>query len=269
MDPETPQPDGRTADDEEPKKPVHHRRWVGLITRQHVLALGRGEHGSRQWSALAALFWAAALSAGMLALIVWLLVRLFAGTQRHGPEITLSLVFVAAAVVLILAVAALTIVLKRLQLVNEDEAMGLPRGSIRAVIALMLILLFFIAAVFLFNTTRRVPPTIDELRTLERIDAARLATIPTELIQRSVVVTAADGTTLYDVTLLPDPMENQAADDLAKQLVTVLGTLVTAVAAFYFGANSVSSALKSQAELRQQEKEKDRKHELRPRSLPA
>jgi|GEM_PF-4156337 len=32
--------------------------------------------------------------------------------------------------------------------------MGLPRGSVRAVIALLLIMLVFIAAIFLFDSTR-------------------------------------------------------------------------------------------------------------------
>ena len=35
---------------------------------------------------------------------------------------------------------------------------------------------------------------------------------------------------------------NQNAQQLGQQLVTILGTLVTAIAAFYFGATSVASA---------------------------
>jgi hypothetical protein len=167
-------------------------------------------------------------------------------TGKSGPEGALSIMFVAAAVILILVVCTLTIVTKRLGLHDQTEAMGLPRGSIRAIIALMLILLFFIAAIFLFNSTRRVPPVDNELRTLQGVDAARLATIPTEEI-RSQTARNAGGTTVYDVVLLPSPLDNQASDDLAKQLITVLGTLVTAVAAFYFGANSVGGALKGQA----------------------
>ena len=34
---------------------------------------------------------------------------------------------------------------------------------------------------------------------------------------------------------------NPAGDDLAKQLIVLLGTLVTAVSSFYFGANSIAS----------------------------
>jgi membrane protein YdbS with pleckstrin-like domain len=199
------------------------------------------------WSAVKALVTASIVSCLVLALIVGLLI-LLGNFASFGPEEALSLVFVAAAVVLILVVCTLTIVLKRLRLTNDGEAMGLPRGSIRAVIALMLILLFFIAAIFLFNSTHRVPPTADELRTLQGVDAARLATIPTDQIQKQVPSTSSKGVTTYTVTLLPSAVENQTSDDLAKQLITVLGTLVTAVAAFYFGANTVGTAAKDTAD---------------------
>jgi hypothetical protein len=199
-----------------------------------------------QWSAVKALVTSSIVSCLVLALIVGLLILLNKfGTG--GPEEALSLVFVAAAVVLILVVCTLTIVLKRLRLTNSSEAMGLPRGSIRAVIALMLILLFFVAAIFLFNTTHRVPPTAAELRTLQGVDAARVATIPTDQIQK-LTPTTSNGTTTYTVSLLPSAVENQTSDDLAKQLITVLGTLVTAVAAFYFGANTVATATKDTAD---------------------
>jgi hypothetical protein len=210
---------------------------------------------SARWSAVRALGFSAVMSGVLLILIAFLLVYISdpgAGilpwgredsndVGRQGPEGALSIMFVAAAVILILVVCTLTIVLKRLGLHDPDEAMGLPVGSVRAIIALLLILLFFIAAVFLFNSTRRSPPTQDELRTLQGIDEARFATIPTDLIYDSDQQVAGDGTISYDVVLSPSPLENQASDDLAKQLVTTLATLVTAVAAFYFGAASVSA----------------------------
>lgn len=200
-----------------------------------------------KWSAVTALAGGAAASAVILAVTVGLLYFLDEFTSG-GPEAALSLVFVAAAVVLILVVCTLTIVLKRLKLVDDKEAMGLPRGSIRAVIALMLILLFFIAAIFLFNTTRQVPPGSDEIRVIEGLDEARFLALPAELIYRSETNTDDDGAVTYDVQLLPSPLENEASDDMALQLLTVLGTLVTAVAAFYFGASSVSAAVATQRE---------------------
>ncbi len=198
-----------------------------------------------RWSAVSALVVSAVVTVVVLAVLVLLLLRL--STSGAGPESALSLVFVAAAVILILVVCTLTIVLKRLGLSNGDEAMGLPRGSIRAVIALLLILLFFIAAIFLFNSTRETGGDRDESRSIQGVDAARYAAIPIEEIQSSTPRTVNDEV-VYDVVLYPHS-GTETSDDIAKQLITILGTLVTAVAAFYFGANSVSSAIKEAGQI--------------------
>lgn len=233
-----------------PRGDAEAQRLGGSSTPEH-----KQVEDSARWSAVQAMGWSALMSVLLLALIAFLLVYISDPSSgllpwgrersdavgRQGPEGALSIMFVAAAVILILVVCTLTIVLKRLGLHDRDEAMGLPVGSVRAIIALLLILLFFIAAVFLFNSTRRVPPTQDELRTLQGIDEARFATIPTDVLYDSDKQVAEDGTVTYDVVLSPSPLENQASDDLAKQLVTTLATLVTAVAAFYFGAASVSA----------------------------
>jgi heme/copper-type cytochrome/quinol oxidase subunit 2 len=198
-----------------------------------------------RWSAVKALVWSAAVTVLVLACLVWLLVRLYE-SPAGGPESALSLIFVSAAVVLILVVCTLTIVFKRLRLTNSEEAMGLPKGSIRAVIALMLILLFFIAAIFLYNTTRAAPVPSSSYRHLTGIGVARYNVIPTELIQSATSRTIGNQV-VYDVVLYPQGPNTATSDDIAKQLITVLGTLVTAVAAFYFGANSVKDARPSDA----------------------
>jgi hypothetical protein len=219
--------------------PEHEQQRTGRQRRS------RAQQSRDRWSAVAALFVAALVSAGLLAATVYLLGSLTrSGTA--GPETALSLVFVAAAVVLIFVVCTLTIVLRHLRLTNRREAMGLPSGSIRAVIALLLILLFFIAAIFLFSSTRHTGVDRQELRRLTGIDAARFSAIPTDLIQQSTSRTVG-ADTVYDVTLSPAPLDNRTSDDLAKQLITTVGTLVTAVAAFYFGANTVRAAHKDQA----------------------
>lgn len=190
-----------------------------------------------RWSALWALIMSGVLSVGVLAAAVWLLLKL-AKQSGTGPEAALSLVFVATAVVLILVVCTLTIVFKRLWLSDRSAAMGLPPGSVRSIIALLLIMLFFISAIFLFNSTKNEPA---KGRTLEDLSIEQFQEIPADQI-RSSSSHVVGGTPLYDVTLLPDSGNTPTSDDIAKQLVTTVATLVTAVAAFYFGANSVSSA---------------------------
>jgi hypothetical protein len=192
-----------------------------------------------RWSAVQALALAAFIAVFVLAITVGLLWGL-AKSKGSGPESALSLVFVAAAVVLILVVCTLSIVFKRLRLEDSGEAMGLPKGSVRAVIALMLILLFFIAAIFLFSSTRR--DLTGTTRQFVNLSATQYAALdPNEILSSSTKGSGADLT--YDVTLLPALSNTNSSDDIAKQLITTVGTLVTAVAAFYFGANSVTTAM--------------------------
>lgn len=213
----------------------------------------RDEHGADEnevqpsvepaYSAVRALIGSAVVTVGVLAAAVGLLILLAQEATTNGTEAALSLVFVAAAVVLIIVVCTLSIVFRRLQVYDRDEAMGLPRGSVRAVIALLLILLFFIAAIFLFNSTRDAPQPNSANRILNGISAEQLASIPATQIRSSRPI-RLNGTTAYNVVLAPPSMNTNTSDDIAKQLVTTVGTLVTAVAAFYFGANSVSTAHK-------------------------
>jgi hypothetical protein len=173
--------------------------------------------------------------------ILWFVSRIVVYLDEHdaGPQATLAVNFVAAVVLLVLVLCTLTIVFRRLDLGDETRAMGLPEGSVRAVIALLLIMLFFLATMFLFSSSQnRTDATMQ--RSLQGITAERLSGIPTEEI---LTLTMSEATpNLYDVTLTQAPVNTPTSNDIAKQLVTILGTLVTAVAAFYFGANSVAAA---------------------------
>ncbi|MBO0895683.1 hypothetical protein [Arthrobacter sunyaminii] len=206
----------------------------GSDGRNQGTSQGRVE--GRRFSAVTALVVSGLVALGLLAGTVLLLRVIGSGS----PEASLSLVFVCAVVVLILVVCTLAIVLRRLGLTDRTEAMGLPSGTIRAVISLLLIMLFFIAAIFLFNSTQ-AKTDVSETRSLQGISAEMFFRIPVDQIQGSVL-NESEGNVSYDVVLYQPPSGTATSDDLAKQLITTVGTLVTAVAAFYFGANSVKSA---------------------------
>jgi predicted secreted protein len=97
----------------------------------------------------------------------------------------------------------------------------------------MLLVLFAIVSIFLYNSVanglQQIIPhvTADQLTELRK--------------QVPVIFTLAEpGTALFTVHVRTT---NPAGDDLAKQLIVLLGTLVTAVSSFYFGANTVASAV--------------------------
>src|SRR2546421_2474334 len=114
---------------------------------------------------------------------------------QKGPDaINLPVIIIIGVVFLLTVLGLLTYSFAALGLANRDEALGLPSGSVRAVIAIMLLVIFAIVAIYVF----------------------------------SVVFN----------------MSQDAGIDLAKQLVTLIGTLVTAVASFYFGTSSIAAVTK-------------------------
>lgn len=133
---------------------------------------------------------------------------LMARTGSERPEEALPTLLIAGVVALLVALAGLIVLLTAAGLEDRRAALGMPEGSIRAVIALMLILLFSIMAIFLYASIRFTAP-----------DA----------------FAAADDSASAASAL-------KASEDIARQLLTTVGTLVVAIAAFYFGSNSVSSA---------------------------
>jgi hypothetical protein len=138
--------------------------------------------------------WMLALGGGGLVVfvLVWIMVK-FTGGDAGSATVGLPLIVIVGVIVLLVVIALVSFVFSVLGLSSKTEALGLPDGSVRSIIALMLLVLFAIVALYLYN---------------------------------SVGAAAKDSPAL----------------DVAKQLITLLGTLVTAVASFYFGSNAVSSA---------------------------
>jgi hypothetical protein len=156
----------------------------------------------------------------------------------------LPLVAIGGVVVLVLLLTAVTTMFSILDLTNKDQAMGLPEGSIRAVIALSLIVLFAILSVFLYDSISRggSVATIADMPAADRAQFIRENPLNAREIQ-SVASKTTPGT--FDVTYRT---ANAASEDFAKQLLVLLGTLMTAVASFYLGAGTVTSAVKTGSE---------------------
>jgi hypothetical protein len=185
---------------------------------------------------------------GQSTLLIWLIALLGAGAFASIPIIVITLegkkslfsdvifpvILVGGLVALIAAIALLVSLLRALGLEDRRFALGMPDGSIRAIIAVMLILLFAMMAVFLYIDTAAGGGT----NSLEAISKETLDAIPgTQLIR---VRPSRSDPTRFDATVRLD--RSQASSDIAKQLVTTVSTLVVAISAFYFGAQSVESA---------------------------
>jgi hypothetical protein len=194
---------------------------------------------------------------GALGVVFWLLMKLVPIGGPAGGS--LPLLAIGGVVVLILMLTAVAMIFSILDLTNKDQAMGLPEGSIRAVIALSLIVLFAILSVFLYQGVSTSGPlnTIANLSDTERAqfirDHAGARDIQSVVVKdkdgEPLVVKDKDGQPLrntdgtpkyfYDVSYRST---NAASDDFAKQLLVLLGTLMTAITSFYLGAGTATSA---------------------------
>jgi hypothetical protein len=200
------------------------------------------------------------LGIGVVGLVVallgafWLLTRLVPVGQGSLP-----LLAIGGVVVLIFMLTAVAMIFSILGLTNPLQAMGLPEGSIRAVIALSLIVLFAILSVFLYQGVSVSGPlnTVANLSDTERAQFLRDHAAARDI--QSIIVKDKDGQPLtvkdkdgqplmntdgapkyfYDVSYRST---NLAADDFAKQLLVLLGTLMTAITSFYLGAGTATSA---------------------------
>lgn len=171
-------------------------------------------------------------------LIALLLIIIFMGLLIVGVpsyfdpfptgEIQMGLVVVFAIGSLLGLLIVMATIYSSLQLADPKQALGLPTGSVRAMIALLLILIFIFMSIYLFRTIagrEGVPLTDLTVDEISRLDGR---------VQILNIQQNSAGT--FDV--IPLVGVTPVAEQLALQLVTILGTLVTAVSAFYFGSAS-------------------------------
>ena len=149
------------------------------------------------------------------------------------PEILLSPLLILGVIALIVSLVFTAFVFQQIGLADEKGTLGLPEGSIRAVIALSLILIFMISSVFIFWRMRSYEHIWSFNITRDMIIAFPSESIAS--IRHNNV-----NETLFDVERLIGP--TQASVDIAKQIITTVSTLVVAVAGFYFGTRAVSTA---------------------------
>jgi hypothetical protein len=155
----------------------------------------------------------------------------------QSVEVQVGFLIVIAIIALITLLFIVAAAFSKLNLTDPKQALGLPEGSIRAMIALMLIMVFIIFGIFIFRFTARGNEAGPARMTIAQLNGTKnVSAIAPALDEHKNVIQGE-----YDVwvnsELPPDTMR------LATQLLTTVGTLVVAVAGFYFGSSAVSSAV--------------------------
>lgn len=153
---------------------------------------------------------------------------------NYTAEAQTGVLLVGAVCVMLLLLFTVTAGFRALGLSAKDQPLGLPPGSVRAFIALILIMIFVILTVYAVRVVGE-----GTIRYVGLMNATQINEFQTNGDVRLRVTVL--GGELYDVwQVIPI---NEAGDRLAQQLVTTVATLVVAVAGFYFGATNVHAAL--------------------------
>jgi len=185
-----------------------------------------------------------AISAVLIVILVGVLVWFWQSNQEDNPaaEVQMGVIIVMSVVILMTLLFAISSGFSAIDLSDRGQALGLPEGSIRAMIALVLIMIFVILSIYLFRETNRGTlegPICSKVtlqdESLNDIRAQIALALPNDPLCRD------DQTGFY-----VRGAQNEDGARFAQQLLTTLGTLVVAVAGFYFGTSSVESAHKRQ-----------------------
>ncbi|OQW31001.1 MAG: hypothetical protein A4E19_20775 [Nitrospira sp. SG-bin1] len=195
-------------------------------------------------------YFGGAVGAG-LALVVLPCVALYYGIDEIGRNQPVGLPILAIFGIMILfgALALISTLFARLKLHDPSQPLALPEGSIRAAIALSLIVLFAIISIMLFQSDHKpyVIPGVEEQALLNIVKIREnqvIAIVPERCASSSEPCGPEDRR--FSVHIRPSP--TQESTDLAKQLLILIGTLMTSVTSFYFASRA--------AELKRKDEEK-------------
>jgi hypothetical protein len=198
----------------------------------------QGEGAKEEWLG-------GAIGAGSV-LVVLPSLALFFGMNwlSAAPGVGLPILAIFGIMILFGALALVSTLFQRLGLSDRAEALALPNGSIRATIALALIVLFAIIAIMLYESLSKPIGKDAQPYSIPGIQKPQLSAMLRES-ERQVLAVVPDCTgadcpqgdaATYTVFVAVAPSRD--ATDLAKQLLILIGTLMTSVTSYYFAARA-------------------------------
>ncbi|HYX09674.1 MAG TPA: hypothetical protein VE912_23300 [Bacteroidales bacterium] len=186
--------------------------------------------------------WSFLIFTGSIVLIasgVFYEIRLTNG--EYIPELTLTLLLLSSVVVFLIMIIASVSLLNHYKLTNSNEAFGLPSGSVRAILALSLLIIFAISSLYLY-TKLKDPGQIYKITNLTKnqVDSLKAVNIIAKYPNEK-------NPSHYDIEGL-DTYNTTASNDFAKQVITIISTLLVAISGFYFGAKVSKQQSSSESE---------------------
>jgi hypothetical protein len=159
----------------------------------------------------------------------------------RAPAVVLPILAIFGIMMLFGALSLVSTLFARLKLADPNEALALPRGSVRATMALALVVLFAIISIMLYQSISE-PYVIKGLTNASKEEFVKdvrnriLAIVPECSGPDQKPMTCPADDPRYSVHMVQPP--GQESTDLAKQLLILIGTLMTSVTSFYFASRS-------------------------------
>jgi hypothetical protein len=175
------------------------------------------------------------LSGLVLVFFVWYALAHVFKESNFGSVAILILVGLAAfiAIMNVLSFSAYLV-----RIIDVKEPFGLPNGTVRAILTIAFIVLVGVLASFLLTNSSERTPYSDTPITV-KVTKSQLDDRIKELSASGIVSVEQLGTDTTPATLHFFPRQDyRLADDVAKQILTMLSTILAAMIGFYFGANA-------------------------------
>lgn len=173
----------------------------------------------------------------------------------HASQATSSMGVEALGGLLLLSssLAGLIVVAKALGIATPNAALGLPSGSVRALLAFSLVLVFVAVASWTLGGFLDGPATSGHKIATFEVPAAEAAPLIERLTPTyppaNYLIAKRPGpkpeNSLIEVSLRPDANAQQQIFDTAKQVMTIVATVLVTVVGFYFGSNASTEAVRS------------------------
>ena len=161
--------------------------------------------------------------AGFLFLLLILTVTMYVATDL---AIKLPVLVITGVMALFATLALVGVTFSVAGLSDKTQALGLPEGSVRAAIAFSLVVIFSIVSIYFYTSANDVAIALGKVAT-DTANGSANATAPGAANVAAAVANANAAAT--------------TANDFAKTILAVVGTLMTAVTSFYFATRGATS----------------------------